>query len=144
MSCFSSQEFSKITFAQHSLHKSLSLPICPEESNEKIIQLPRGGYIIKTLIGNLQFGMPPETLKDCLNMQLEIPLYYIVPTSRFNRKFGLNVAEFEFPAYFNYFVRQKRIVLICTQEAKESIQIIFQETLLGPQNYDVNFILLII
>lgn len=136
MSCFSSQEFSKIS-SSHSLQKSLSLPTCPEEIDDKIIRLPRGGYIIKTLIGNLQFGMPPETLKDCLNLQIDMPLHYIVPTARFNRKYGLNVAEFEFPAYFNYFIRHKKIILICTQEAKDAINIIFQETLLGPTNYDV-------
>ena len=138
MSCFSSQEFSKISITPPP-HKSISLPICHEEDDEKIISLPRGGCIIKTLIGNIQFGMPPETVKDALNMQLDVPLHYIIPTARFNRKYGLNVAEFEFPAYFNFFIRNKKINLICTKEAKDAIQIIFQETLLGPQNYDVHF-----
>lgn len=105
--------------------------------NDNIIKLLRGGCIIKTIIGNIQFGMPPETVKDALNMQLDVPLYYIVPTDRFNRKYGLNVAEFEFPAYYNFFVRKKRINLICTKEAEIAIRIIFQETLLGPESYEV-------
>ena len=139
MSCFSSQDFSKISIISSNPHKSVSLPMCPEEGDENIIPLPRGGYLIKTLIGNLQFGMPPETVKDCLNLQLEVPLHYIIPTARFNRKYGLNVAEFEFPAYFNFFIRNKKINLICTKEAMNAIQIIFQETLLGPLSHEVLF-----
>ena len=88
MSCFTSQDFSKISTTPP--QKAFSLPVCQEENDEKIVKLPRGGYLIKTLIGNLQFGMPPETIKDVINMQLEMPLHYIVPTARFNRKYGLN------------------------------------------------------
>jgi hypothetical protein len=40
-------------------------------------------------------------------------MYYIVPRERFDRKAGLNIAEFEFPAYFNFFVRRKRVNLVC-------------------------------
>lgn len=49
--------------------------------------------------------MPPETVKDSLNLGIEIPTYYIIPTNRFDKKFGISVAEFEFPAYFNFFVK---------------------------------------
>ncbi len=49
--------------------------------------------------------MPPETVKDSLNLGLKVPDTFILPSQRFDRKFGINVAEFEFPAYFNFFVR---------------------------------------
>lgn len=133
MSCFSSQDFTRITRTT-----SLAIPLLKEsDESEKIIKLLRGGYIIKTIIGNIQYGLPPETIKDALNMKLDVPLYYIIPNERFNRKYGLNVAEFEFPAYFNFFVRNKRIILICTEEAQQAIQVIFQETLLGPLSHEV-------
>ena len=134
MSCFSSQEFTRIT-------RSTSLAVSLKESNEteKIIKLLRGGYIIKTIIGNIQFGLPPETIKDAINMKQDVPLYYIIPNDRFNRKYGLSVAEFEFPAYFNYFVRNRKIILICSEEAQQAIQAIFQETLLGPLSHEVYF-----
>lgn len=32
----------------------------------------------------------------------------------FDKKFGLNFCEFEFPAYFNFFVKKNKITLICS------------------------------
>lgn len=60
--------------------------------------------------------------------------YYVIPKERFNRKAGLNVAEFEFPAYFNFFVKRSRLNIICPPEVEEVIRTIFQETLFGPAN----------
>lgn len=101
------------------------------------IHLKRGGVIVNTKLGWIQFGIPPETVKDSLNLEIEVPSYYIVPSVRFDKKTGINVAEFEFPAYFNYFVKKKKINLICSKEAFEAIRIIFQETLLGPVEFEV-------
>jgi hypothetical protein len=43
--------------------------------------------------------------------------------------------EFEFPVYCNFFIKKKvKTKLICTQETKKKIEIIFQETLLGPKD----------
>ena len=43
-------------------------------------------------------------------MGLEVPRYYIVPFKRFDSRYGVNLAEFEFPAYFNFFVRKTNFV----------------------------------
>jgi len=102
-----------------------------------LIRLPRGGIIVKTLAGNVQFGMPPETVKDSMMMGLDVPVYYVLPSKRFDFKACLNVAEFEFPAYFNFFIRKKQVCLICNYEAERAIRTVFQETLLGPLNFDV-------
>lgn len=49
---------------------------------------------------------------------------------------GVNMAEFEFPAYFNYFVRRKRCTLIVdTPSAETEIRSVFGETLLGPAHF---------
>ena len=62
---------------------------------------------------------------------------FIVPTRRYSKESFINVAEFEFPAYFNFFVLKTRIKLICTVEQEKMIRIIFQETLLCPLEFPV-------
>lgn len=87
-----------------------------------------------TKVGAIQFSMVPETLKDSINMGLDVPGIFIVPTHRFDKRFCLSVAEFEFPAYFSFFVKKKRVTLITDKEGEEAIRAIFQETLLGPKD----------
>jgi hypothetical protein len=49
---------------------------------------------------------------------------------------GVNLAEFEFPAYFNFFVYKKRCTLIVDNyEAERNIRRVFSETLLGPSKF---------
>lgn len=50
-------------------------------SPAKLIHLERGGTIVNTSIGPIQFGIPPETIKDC--MTLSIP-------SKKRRNTGMN------------------------------------------------------
>lgn len=101
--------------------------------NQNVMLLPRGGTYVKTSIGPIQFGLPPETIKDSMQLGLQLPSYYVLPKERFNVQTGINVAEFEFPAYFNFFVLRKRINIITTREVEPLIRTIFQETLLGPK-----------
>jgi len=63
--------------------------------------------------------MPPETVKDSMNLGISMPNIFIVPKNRYDKKFFLNVAEFEFPAYFNFFVTRKRVRILCTENDKE-------------------------
>jgi hypothetical protein len=56
---------------------------------------------------------------------IEVPTYYIIPTQRFDRKFGINVAEFEFPAYFNFFIKKRQVTLICDLQTASAIKIAF-------------------
>ena len=107
----------------------------------EVDELPRGGVSVETVaVGRIQFGIPPETIKDSMLLGLEVPRVYIVPTERFcsdlGPALGINLAEFEFPAYFNYFVRQKKICLIVDSKAAErNIRNVFEETLLGPKQF---------
>ena len=106
-----------------------------------IIELPRGGVSIETsAVGPVQFGIPPETIKDSMNLGLAPPSVYIVPVDRFCRDMGpalgVNLAEFEFPAYFNFFVCKKRCTLIVDSvDAERNIRKVFNETLLGPAQF---------
>jgi len=87
-----------------------------------------------------QFGIPPETIKDSMNLGIPVPQVYIVPVDRFCREMGpalgVNVAEFEFPAYFNFFVYNKQCTLVVdSEDAEENIRRVFSETLLGPAQF---------
>lgn len=46
--------------------------------NKRVTKLPRGGLIVSTVIGNIQFGMPPETIKDSLNQGIDVPTIFVV------------------------------------------------------------------
>lgn len=101
---------------------------------QKMHHLPRGGVYVKTSIGAVQFGMPPETIKDSLNLGLDTPLIYVIPKERFNMTVGVNVAELEFPTYYNYFIKQRRITLVTERKTEEDVRAIFQESLYGPEH----------
>lgn len=65
-----------------------------------VTKLPRGGISIQThAVGAVQFGIPPETIKDSMRLGLEVPRVFIVPVERFCREIGpalgINLAEFE-------------------------------------------------
>ena len=112
----------------------------PEKANtkeiENAIKLNKGGFLFETKIGNVQFGMPPETVKDSIMQGLKVPTTFIIPKQRFDKVTGISTAEFEFPAYFNFFVLRSKIRLVADKDAEKAIRTIFQETLLGPLNYD--------
>lgn len=102
--------------------------------------LPRGGTSISTSVGRIQFGIPPETIKDSMRLGLEIPRVYIVPVDRFCREvgpaLGINLAECEFPAYFNWFVKRKKCTLVVdSADAERDLRSVFEETLLGPHEF---------
>lgn len=97
-------------------------------------ELPRGGYYVKTSAGAIQFGMPPETVKDVMALGLDVPLLYVLPRELFDRRRGLSVAEFEFPAYYNFFLLKRRARLGVDDRGVEArVRAIFQETLFGPK-----------
>lgn len=88
----------------------------------------------------LQYGIPPETIKDSMKLGLPVPQVYIVPVDRFCREMGpalgVNLAEFEFPGYFNFFICKKKCMLVVdSDDAEENIRRVFSETLLGPAQF---------
>jgi hypothetical protein len=75
-----------------------------------------------------------------MRLGLTVPAVYIVPVERFCREMGpalgVNLAEFEFPAYFNFFVFKKRCTLVVdSEDAEQNIRRVFSETLLGPAQF---------
>lgn len=75
-----------------------------------------------------------------MDLGFEVPSAYIVPVERFCREMGpalgINLAEFEFPAYFNYFIRSKRCTLLVDSlDAENNIRRVFGQTFLGPEQF---------
>ncbi|MCO5170237.1 MAG: cyclic nucleotide-binding domain-containing protein [Planctomycetes bacterium] len=102
-------------------------------AQEPVLELPRGGVVVTTSAGPLQFGCPPETIKDHMALGLTVPTHYVVPRERFDRSRGVNVSEVEFPAYFNFFVLKRTVNLITDEDGEARLRRILTETLFGPQ-----------
>lgn len=101
--------------------------------SEAVIALPRGGLYVRTSAGPIQFGVPPETIKDSMALGLAVPTVYVVPSEPFDRRRGINVAECEFPAYYNFFLRKLRVRLVVDDAAMEArIRTVFSLSLFGP------------
>ena len=71
----------------------------------EVIQLTRGGVLVKTPNGNFQIGAPPETIKDSLNILGDVPDTFVIPNSMYSADRGISLADTEFPVYYNYFVK---------------------------------------
>ena len=66
-------------------------------------------------------------------LRLTVPTIYVVPHELFHRRRGLNVAECEFPAYYNFFLLRRRIRLVIDDASVEArVRAVFQESLFGP------------
>ena len=92
--------------------------------------------MVFTVLGNIQYGMPPETIKDTVKIEGGVSEYYIIPKDRFDWKDGINFMEFEFPVYYNFFIKKKlKTKIICDHKTMNDVKAIFQETLLGPRDF---------
>ena len=100
--------------------------------------LPRGGFLVKTADTIVQFGSPPETIKDTMLLDGNVPEIFVLGKKLFNWVKGISIAEIEFPIYYNYFIRQKKTYIICTKEQFEQMKVVLSESLFGPSNFDIN------
>ncbi|MCX7679190.1 MAG: cAMP/cGMP-dependent 3',5'-cyclic-AMP/GMP phosphodiesterase [Spirochaetes bacterium] len=99
--------------------------------------LPRGGYLVDTPIGYVQFGSPPETIKDTMFFEKGVPTIFVLPAKLFNWIKGISVAEIEFPVYYNFFIKKRKTLIICTKEQLKQIKRVLQESLFGPRNLNL-------
>ncbi|MHB2016831.1 MAG: cyclic nucleotide-binding domain-containing protein [Candidatus Xenobia bacterium] len=93
--------------------------------------------MLRTAEGPLQFGAPPETIKDNLLLGETVPTHYLVPRKLFLRRRGINVAEVEFPAYYNFFFLKRPVNIICDADAEKRLRLVMQESLFGPPHVDL-------
>ena len=106
--------------------------------NKNVIELPRGGYILKTSVGNIQFGAPPETIKDTISTPDSVPRLFVLPTELFHWQKGINVADMEFPIYFNFFLKKQKIVIFCREDQAKRMIIALREAVFGPKRLDLS------
>jgi len=100
-------------------------------------ELPRGGYVVSTSSGLIQFGAPPETIKDTMVLPEKVPRIFILPDQMFSIEKGIAVAELEFPIYYNHFLCQKKTYILGTQEQYEQLLVVLRESVFGPERIDL-------
>jgi CRP-like cAMP-binding protein/glyoxylase-like metal-dependent hydrolase (beta-lactamase superfamily II) len=103
-----------------------------------VLPLGRGGARVQTSIGPVQFGAPPETIKDALQAGLAVPSIFVLPppSAWFSRRRGLTIAELEFPVYYNYFMLSRRVTAVTDAEGAARLGAVLRESLFGPQAID--------
>lgn len=112
----------------------------PVESQtvEQYTTLPRGGYLVDTSVGYIQFGSPPETIKDTMTFERGVPLIFVLPNKLFHVDKGISVAELEFPLYMNFFIRKKKTYIVCTAEQREQLKVVLTESVFGPEKVSLD------
>lgn len=100
----------------------------------EVIQLARGGTLIKTPSGSLQVGAPPETIKDTMKILGDVPDTFVIPNRMFSAERGVSLADIEFPAYYNFFLKRRPIRVIGHRHQLETILCVLREAVLGPDN----------
>ncbi len=106
--------------------------------NHNLVPLPRGGFLVKTKDSYIQFGSPPETIKDTMHLESGVPNIIILPNEFFSWTKGISVAEVEFPIYYNFFFKKKRTILICSEEQYKRFKKVLQEAIFGPKDLDIS------
>lgn len=100
-------------------------------------RLPRGGALIETSAGWIQFGAVPETIKDTLGTPSGVPQIFVVPPKLISLDRGVSFADLEFPVYFNFFALGRRVTVICDAEQQQVIATVLREAVFGPERIDL-------
>ncbi len=103
-----------------------------------VTELPRGGYLVDTSEGYVQFGAPPETLKDTKLLPKSVPTIFFLPFDHFNPSQGISLAEVEFPIYFNFFILKKKMKVFVNPDHIENMKIVLNEAAFGPRHIDIS------
>ena len=109
----------------------------PEKSKNSIT-LPRGGYLVDTPLGYIQFSSPPETIKDTMRLPKGVPQIFVLPSKMFNWIKGISVAEMEFPIYYNFFIKKIKTCIVCNKDQQKKIKRVLQEAIFGPKDLDIS------
>jgi CRP-like cAMP-binding protein/phosphoribosyl 1,2-cyclic phosphodiesterase len=109
-----------------------------KELQGTVTELPRGGYLVDTKVGYVQFGSPPETIKDTMQLPEGVPLIFVLPKNLFNADKGISLGELEFPIYWNFFIRKKKTTVIGTRDQGRRLLRVLREAVFGPTYVDAS------
>jgi CRP-like cAMP-binding protein len=85
----------------------------------------------------VQFGVPPETIKDSMLRPHGVPNLYVLTRDFFSYARGVSYAEMEFPIYFNFFVAKKKVRVVGTAEQRDRLGRFMRESMFGPPAVDL-------
>ncbi len=105
--------------------------------NSNYLKLKRGGYLVDLPIGYVQFGVPPETIKDTMLLEKGVPQIFVLMEKMFDWFKGISLAEIEFPIYFNFFIKKRKTLIICEKEQSLMIKRLLQEAIFGPEQLNI-------
>ncbi|MBN2531756.1 MAG: cAMP/cGMP-dependent 3',5'-cyclic-AMP/GMP phosphodiesterase [Spirochaetales bacterium] len=108
-----------------------------KQLKKTVTHLPRGGILVNTPVGYIQFGAPPETIKDTMYLPESVPDIFVLPNQLFNWDKGISLAELEFPVYYNFFLKQKKTRIICNKKQAKQLMKVLQEAVFGPKELDI-------
>ncbi len=108
-----------------------------EDPYQKSVKLSRGGLLIDSGVGYIQFGAPHHSMEDVQLLGLEVPEYYVIPSVIFDKKYLVHVIELEKPVIHNFVKHKKKTKIICSPAMRENLIIIFEESVFGPSSYEV-------
>lgn len=97
--------------------------------------LPRGGLLVQWGDFVVQLGAYPETIKDTLKGDTGVPNLFIQPESLFDIHNGISLAELEFPLYYNYYVKGKKLRIISRPDQSRPIFRLLKEAVFGPSSF---------
>jgi phosphoribosyl 1,2-cyclic phosphodiesterase len=97
-----------------------------------VTPLPRGGLLLDSAIGPIQYGAVPETIKDTMGTPAGVPTIFVVPPRLFSPERGINLAELEFPAYWNHYLKGRKTTIVCRPQQRDLIARVLSEAAFGP------------
>lgn len=104
----------------------------------EVRELSRGGLLVDTPAGAVQYGAPAETIKDTMTREGGVPRFFVLSRALFDRRRGLSVADLEFPIYYNLFVKKRPLVVVGAPDLEARVLRAVRESLLGPETLELH------
>lgn len=95
-------------------------------------ELSRGGLLVENGTFTLQVGAYPETIKDTMAAKQGVPDLFLVPQELFDHHLGISAVELEFPLYYNFYLKKRKLRFLCRKHQLRPILRVLKESLFGP------------
>lgn len=98
-----------------------------------VSQLERGGKLVRWNGGAVQIGAYPETIKDTMGGHAGVPDLFLLTESLFDKEAGVSAAELEFPLYYNFYLKKRKLRFVCRPHQLRPVLRVLSEALFGPR-----------